>query len=75
MKTMMIAAIVIGLLVVAGIAMVNANIDDPTETQNNAISDASPSCSGCGNGCSAEKNCGLATCGAVNGGSCGCNKK
>ena len=32
------------------------------------------SCSSCGNSCTAEKNCGLSTCGAVSGGSCGCGK-
>ncbi len=32
-------------------------------------------CSSCGNACTAGNNCGLATCGAVNGGTCGCGKK
>ena len=32
------------------------------------------SCSGCNNSCTAEKNCGLQTCGAVSGGECGCGR-
>ena len=33
------------------------------------------SCSDCGNSCSLEDNCGLASCGAVSGGSgCGCGR-
>ncbi|MBN2420851.1 hypothetical protein JXB27_01075 [Candidatus Woesearchaeota archaeon] len=32
------------------------------------------SCSTCGNSCTAENNCGLATCGATQGKTCGCGK-
>ena len=48
--------------------------------QQNATNDASTattgkvSCSSCGGKCTAESNCGLATCGAVSGGTCGCGK-
>jgi len=31
-------------------------------------------CSSCDGSCSAEKNCDIATCGAVSGGSCGCGR-
>ena len=31
-------------------------------------------CSSCGNSCSVDSNCGLDTCNAVTGGSCGCGK-
>ena len=61
---------VIGVLVIAGIAVINAYSNTTTQktaTQTNT-------CSSCGNSCTAGKNCGLATCGAVNGGSCGCGK-
>lgn len=45
----------------------------------NAKSDASPStvttkCSGCGNSCTKDNNCGSPTCGATEGKPCGCNK-
>jgi hypothetical protein len=32
------------------------------------------SCSTCGNSCTKDSNCGLATCGAVQGKTCGCGK-
>jgi hypothetical protein len=31
-------------------------------------------CTSCGKGCTKDSNCGLSTCGAVNGGTCGCGK-
>ena len=60
-------AIIIAVLVVAGIAVTYAaaQVEKTTEKI---------SCSSCGNNCDTEKNCGLATCGAVNGESCGCGK-
>ncbi len=78
MKTWIIASIILGMLVIGGFAVVsalsnsnNAEIIESTGTQ--AVETIS--CSGCGNGCSAGSNCGLATCGAVSGtGSCGCGK-
>ena len=73
MKYLIIAAIM-ALLLTAGIVVaLNATTsgDIPsTEAKTTAVS----GCSGCGNGCTAEKNCGLATCGAVSGKTCGCNK-
>ena len=62
-----IVAIIASLLIVGGIFAVSAY----TETdQPSTIA----SCTSCGNGCTAENNCGLASCGAVNGGTCGCGK-
>ncbi|MFA5174388.1 MAG: hypothetical protein WC438_04365 [Candidatus Pacearchaeota archaeon] len=67
-----IAAVIVGLLIVgavtASVVTNNQTVDDNAKT-------TTTGCSSCGNSCSAEKNCGLATCGAVNGGTCGCNKK
>jgi len=71
MKTWIIAAIALGVLLVAGIFVANVNFAKAADTTNKA-----PSCLGCsGNSCTAEKNCGQATCsGAVNGGKCTCGK-
>jgi hypothetical protein len=71
MKMWIIAAIAIGVLLVAGIFIANVNLAKAADTTTNKA----PSCSGCsGNSCTAEKNCGQATCGAVNGGKCTCGK-
>lgn len=70
MNLWMISAIILGILILGGIAVTALTTqDNGTDT-----SKTTTSCSSCGNSCNAEKNCGLATCGAVNGGSCGCNK-
>ncbi len=61
-------AAIIAVLVVAGIAVTYTTAQQEKTTEK-------ISCSGCGNACTAEKNCGLATCGAVNGRSCGCGKE
>jgi len=66
MNMWIIAGIIVGLVAIAGIAFVNAyTIDNKTETK---------TCTSCENKCTAESNCGLATCGAVNGKDCGCGK-
>jgi len=67
MNTWIMVGILVGLFVVGGIAAVNAL--SPSE-------DAKPitSCSSCGGKCTAENNCGLATCGATQGKTCGCGK-
>jgi hypothetical protein len=72
MKTLFIViAVVAGLLLFAGIAVVKASsINNSQEKPNNTIS-----CSSCGGGCTASRNCGLSTCGAVTGGKCGCGKR
>jgi len=63
---LMIATIVVGLVAIAGIAVVNAYAtDNETETK---------ICTSCGNSCTAESNCGLASCGATNGEKCSCGK-
>ncbi|HPD81987.1 MAG TPA: hypothetical protein PK357_02710 [Candidatus Pacearchaeota archaeon] len=80
MKTWIIASMILGLLIIGGFAFVSALNNNNAEEANNGetltdIPTKTISCSGCGNGCNAESNCGLATCGAVSGtGSCGCGK-
>jgi len=67
MNIWMIALIALGLLAAAGVVIANATgvvAEEPKTV----------SCSGCGNSCSAGSNCGLKTCGAIDGGSCGCQK-
>ena len=78
MKTWIIASIVLGILVIGGFAVVSAisnSADNAVGPDDAVIQAKTIGCSGCGNGCNAESNCGLATCGAVSGsGSCGCGK-
>ena len=76
MKTWIIASVIFGLLIIGGFAVVSALSNNPDNSQNlEADTTKTISCSSCGNGCTAESNCGLATYGAVSGkGSCGCGK-
>lgn len=76
MKAWIIASIVMGLLVLGGFAVVSA-ISNPNNSDSTTglESDGTISCSSCGNGCTAQNNCGRSTCGAVTGtGTCGCGK-
>lgn len=66
MKAWIIVALIIGILVVAGIVIsVQGVAADAPENVD---------CKSCGNSCTGESNCGLASCGAVQGRSCGCGK-
>ena len=70
MKTWIVAGIFVGLLILAGIAVVNAtidnsNIEEPVSTLE---------CSTCGNSCRAQNNCGLSGCGATKRRTCGCGR-
>jgi len=70
MKTWIIAALIIGLLVLGTFTVMAL-----TKTEQAEVQPAKQiGCSSCGNSCNAESGCGLATCGATNGGSCGCGK-
>lgn len=69
MDAKIIAGIFIGLLLVTCLVTVKA-IDVNTEKKPAKISE----CTECGNSCNLESNCGLETCGAVKGGSCGCGR-
>jgi len=71
MKTLAIVAIVTGLLLVLGIFLAGGI----TAQEENNYECSGSSCPNYGNGCTAQNNCGLTTCGAVSGtGSCGCGK-
>jgi hypothetical protein len=73
MKTWIIASIIFGVLIIGGMAVVNAISDNSSNTIIEPVAEKTISCSSCGNGCTAENNCGVSTCGAVSGtGSCGC---
>lgn len=65
MNLWIIAAIVIGLLAITVVTVSNLSSADETEVIE---------CIGCGNACNANSNCGLSSCGAVSGGSCGCGR-
>ena len=71
MNTLAIVAIVVGLLLFAGVAVATTVSADKTE---NSEQPPSIECKSCGNSCSLQRNCGLETCGAVNGGTCGCGR-
>lgn len=63
MNLITIIAITIGILLIAGIVItgfITADIEEPTPCVYR-------------NSCSLDKNCGLESCGAIQGNSCGCN--
>jgi hypothetical protein len=78
MKVWLIVAIVAGLFVLGGLAVVQA-LDKPV-ADSSETSTTSPSYScgasggSCNGGCTAENNCGMAGCRAATGGSCGCGR-
>ena len=60
---LIVGLLAVGVVFVAGIGTVNADSSE-------AIS-----CETCGSGCTADRNCGSSTCGAVTGtGNCGCGR-
>jgi hypothetical protein len=64
-------------LIVASILLVSLVIavsSTPAQADTSVEEVAVTQCTGCGNSCTAESNCGLATCGGVNGGSCSCGR-
>jgi len=65
----MLTAKIMRILIIGGIAVSALTTNQAEQKPAEKIS-----CSSCGNSCTAEKNCGLATCGAVNGKTCGCGK-
>ncbi|MCK9595970.1 hypothetical protein M0R19_02195 [Candidatus Pacearchaeota archaeon] len=69
MNNWIIVGIIVGLLLIGGVAFVSAISSDNIDSTKTTAS-----CTSCGGKCGAEKNCGLATCGAVNGGSCNCGR-
>ena len=67
MNMFIVAGIAIGLIAVIGIFM-SVNVAADSNQQHLTAQE----CTSCGNSCSLESNCGLASCGAVTGGSCSC---
>jgi len=66
MNLLGIAAIVLAVVVISGLAVVNAlSVDDNQQIEKTCGAN-------CGNSCTAQNNCGLSTCGATQGKSCGC---
>jgi hypothetical protein len=59
-------AIAVGILAIAGVFVMGIGMVEADEVEETS------SCTSCGKSCSAESNCGLASCGATKGGSCGC---
>jgi len=72
MNAWTIVALVIGLVLIAGVFVVaySSKVNASAET-NKA---PKTSCGSCNGGCTAEKNCGAASCGATSGGTCNCGK-
>jgi hypothetical protein len=69
MNNWVIIGIIVGILIVGGVAFVSAISVNPANEK------TTTSCTGCSeNSCTSEKNCGLATCGAINSGKCNCGK-
>lgn len=76
MKAWLIVTVITGLLVLGGLAVVQAldkQADQETDTSTNSeyATCGSPNCNG---GCTEQNNCGISTCGAVSGRSCGCGR-
>jgi hypothetical protein len=69
MNNWVIIGIIVGILIVGGVAFVSAISTSPANEKTTST------CSSCSGKCTAEKNCGVATCGAVNGGKCTCGQK
>ncbi len=69
MKTTLIALVVIGLVVIAGIVFVTANLSSANEQE------PIKSCSGCNNSCTKQANCGRENCQALQNKTCGCNRE
>lgn len=70
MNMWIIVGIIAGVLLVGGLAIVNTVTANDEQNDENTID-----CSTCGNSCTQQSNCGLKSCGAVNGaGSCGCGR-
>jgi len=70
MNNWVIAGIIFAVLLIGGVAFASAISTNQTDTQPKITS-----CQSCGGKCTAGNNCGLATCGAANGGKCGCGQK
>ena len=72
MNVWIISAIIAGLLILAGVAVVST-IDAHPEIQSDTVVETAEYAS-CGNSCTLNSNCGLESCEVVSGGSCGCGR-
>lgn len=73
MSKILLVAVILSVLMVATIGtvmFVKANQTPTNTTQEPKIT----SCSGCGNKCTLDNNCGSTTCGAKTGGACTCGQ-
>ena len=68
--------IVLLVLLVGAFTLVSAHQGDAVNERAPVSSGSSVDCgsSSCDGGCTAESNCGVPTCGATNGGDCGCRR-
>jgi hypothetical protein len=71
MKTLVIVSILVGFLAIIGIATASIGNDEVSVDQSPETCTQGQGCPSQG-GCSAGNNCGLSTCGATKGSSCGC---
>lgn len=67
MKKLTIISAIIGVLIITGILVAGVTTAEKSVKK--------IECKDCNGLCDAETNCGLETCGAVNGGSCNCGRK
>jgi len=72
MNTWLIAAIVIGVLAIAGFTVANTITVSADVPAQKTASCGSGSCNGT---CTAGNGCGAASCGATTGGTCSCGKR
>ena len=72
MNNWAIVGLIVGLLVVGGIAMVSAF---STAQPSQEVTSARTGCGRCSGTCTASNNCGESTCGATNGGTCTCGSR
>ena len=72
MNNWAILGLIVGLLVVGGIAMVSAfSTAEPSQE----VTSAGTGCGRCSGTCTTSNNCGASTCGATNGGTCTCGSR
>jgi len=74
MNKWLMLGIVIGAIAILAVTAINVTTVQ-AETPQSTDAQETIDCSNCGNSCNAQRNCGLATCGAVSGnGGCGCGR-
>ena len=74
MKTWIVLGTIFILVLTIGIFVSADLTNDKMETTNSGTCDSGSCPYASSGGCSEENNCGISTCGAVKGGSCGCGR-